>query len=132
MKKTYYVTMTYLNTIEAESFEDAENRTIKMIQDGDLIPNDIETEIAKDIIQKEDDTQYNYRYNDINFEFQEDVIDALIENDEILCFIDWINDNYKASDIYENTFENLEPQYEDYKKDVFKWCIQVGKVKELK
>ena len=131
-KNTYYVTMTYLNTIEAESFEDAENRTEEMIRDGDLVPNDIETEIAKDIISQEDSIQHGYEYEGIKFEFQEDIIDALLEDEVILSFRDWMNENYLASDIYENTFENLELQYEDYKKDVFIWCIQVGRVKELK
>ena len=132
MKNTYYVTMTYLNTIEAESYEEAENLTIKIIENGDLVPNDIETEIAEDIIQEEDNIQYNYRYNDIDFELPEDVIDALFDDGAILSFRDWMNENYLASDIYENTFENLELQYEDYKKDVFIWCIQVGRVKELR
>lgn len=45
MKKTYYVTVTYLNTIEAESYEDAENLTVEMILNGEIAPNDIETEI---------------------------------------------------------------------------------------
>jgi hypothetical protein len=130
-KNTYYVTMTYLNTIEAKSYEEAENLTIKMIEDGDLAPNEIETEIAKDTILQADNFQYKYEYSNLKFKFQEDVIDALIEDEEIFSFRDWLNDNYKASDIYENEFEDLDFQYEDYKEDVLNWCIQVGKVKVL-
>lgn len=126
-KNTYRVTMTYLNTIEADSYEDAENRTEEMIRDGDLVPNDIETEIVE-----EDNSQYRYEYDGIKFEFYANLIDALIESEEIFSFRDWLNDNYQASDIYENTFEDLELQYEDYKEDILTWCIQVGKVKELK
>lgn len=44
MKKTYYVTVTYLHTVEAESYEEAEAITEEAIRDGDLVPNDIETE----------------------------------------------------------------------------------------
>lgn len=43
-KQTYYVTMTYLNTIEAESYEEAEQITEEMIREGKIVPNDIETE----------------------------------------------------------------------------------------
>lgn len=46
-KQTYYVTMTYLNTIEAESYEEAEQITEEMIREGKIVPNDIETEPAK-------------------------------------------------------------------------------------
>ena len=132
MKKTYYVTMTYLNTIEADSYEDAENRTEEMIRGGDLVPNDIETEIAKDIITDVNSSRPYYEYNELKFEFYEDVIDALVEDGEICSFHGWLNDNYRASDIYENNFEDLELQYEDYKEDILVWCIQVGKVKEFK
>lgn len=131
-KNTYYVTVTYLNTIEAESYEDAENRTIKLIEGGDLVPNDIETEIDEDIIIDTNNTQFHYKYNENYFEFEEDVIDALIEDEEIFSFREWLNDNYQASDIYENTFEDLELQYEHYKEDIFAWYIQAGRVKELK
>jgi hypothetical protein len=124
--------MTYLNTIEADSYEDAENRTEEMIRDGDLIPNDIETEIAEDIIIDASGIQLRYEYNGNYFEFEEDVINALIEDEEIFSFRDWLNDNYQASDIYENTFEDLELQYEDYKENILIWCIQVGRVKEFK
>ena len=132
MKKTYRVTVTYLNTIEAESFEDADNLTIKMIENGDLVPNDIETEIAEDIIIDANGVKLHYEYNGNYFEFEEDVIDALIENEEIFSFKDWLNDNYQASDIYENNFEDLELQYEHHKENILIWCIQVGKVKEFK
>ena len=47
MKEVYYVTMTYLNTIEAESYEEAEQITEEMIREGKIIPNDIETEPAR-------------------------------------------------------------------------------------
>lgn len=129
MKKTYYVTLTYLNTIEAESFEEAENLTIEMIGDGDLVPNDIEIEIAKDANNNQHPV---YEYDGFMFEHKEFLIDALVENEEILPFHGWLNENYTASDIYENAFEDLELKYNEYKEDVFIWCLQVGKVKEVK
>ena len=110
----------------------AENRTEEMIRGGDLIPNDIETEIADDVIIDLNGTHLHYEYNGVMFEFYEDVIDALIEDHELFSFHEWLNDNYQASDIYENAFENLELQYEDYKEDILTWCIQVGRVKEFK
>lgn len=139
-KNTYYVTLTYLNTIEAESYEEAEMLTEEMIRDGDIVPNDIETKIVNGIeteninntISQENRVQYNYEYNGSKFEFQDDVIDALVEDDEIFSFKDWLNDNYNAYAIYENCFEDFYPQYEAYQENMFKWCVQVGKVKELK
>ena len=132
MKKTYYVTFTYLNTVEAESCEEAENLTEEMIRDGDLVPNDIETEIAKDVSLLDDTQHPVYEYDGFMFEHKEYVIDALVESEEILPFYGWLNENYTASDIYENCFEDLELKYNEYKEDVFIWCLQVGKIKEIK
>lgn len=132
MKKTYYVTFTYLNTIEAESYEEAENLTEEMIRDGDLAPNDIETEIAKNKSLSDAIPRPVYEYDGFMFEHKEFIIDALVENEEILPFHGWLNENYTASDIYENGFEDLESKYNEYKEDVFIWCIQVGKVKVVK
>jgi len=132
MKKVYYVTMTYLNTIEAESYEEAEELTEEMIRDGDLVPNYIETEIAKDIEIQEDNIQYKYQYNGTKYKDKEEVIDVLILDEEIDTFENWINDSYTACEIYENPYTELEPKYEEYKENIFIWCLQVGRVKELK
>ena len=125
MKKIYQVTVTYLNTIEAESCEDAENRTEEMIRNGDLVPNDFETEevpgeVVKNII---------YVYFDEEFDNYEDILNHLIDLEEIKNFNDWINDSFDASTIYFNKYVNLEPSYKEYQEDMLKWLIQIGRVR---
>ena len=130
MKKIYYVTMTYLNTIEAESYEEAEQLTEEMIRNGDIVPNEIETEI-KDCNEEQEEKTI-YQYFDKEFDDYEEILDYLVDIGEIRTFNDWLDNNYSASDIYTFRYENLSSQYREYKKDIFTWCIQVGRVKEIK
>lgn len=129
-KNTYYVTVTYLNTIEAESYEEAENRTEEMIRDGALVPNDIETEIGEYVEEQEEKTIY--QYFDKKFDDYEEILDYLVDVGEIKTFNHWLDETYSASQLYNIKYDNLSYQYREYKEDMYIWCIQVGRVKELK
>lgn len=47
-KKCYYVSVTYLATVYAENEDDAMDVTVKLIEDGLIVPNDIEVDEAKE------------------------------------------------------------------------------------
>ena len=129
MKKIYNVTMTYLNAIEAESYEEAEQLTEEMIRDGDLVPNEIETEIEEGV--EEQEVKTIYQYFDKEFDDYEEILDYLVDVGEIKTFNHWLDENYSASDIYTFKYENLSSQYREYKEDMYIWLIQVGRVKEI-
>lgn len=124
-KKTYYVTMTYINTIEASSFEEAEKLTIESILNGDIAPNDIETEV------EDSELGSFYEYDNEIFKDKHTLIEKLIKDGVIDSFKNWVNDEYSAYDVLcLNTYDdNVEDKYEIYKEEMFEWCIEVEKVK---
>ena len=127
MKKIYQVTVTYLNTIEAKSYEEAEQLTEEMIRDEKLVPNEFETEeVPGEII---DNTIYVYC--DEEFDSYEDLLNHLIDSEEIKTFNDWLDSTFHASTIYFNKFVNLEPAYKEYQEDTLEWLIQIGRVVKI-
>ena len=40
----YYVTLTYIATVDADNYDDASDKVLKMVENGDLVLKNIEVE----------------------------------------------------------------------------------------